>query len=282
MTHKLRVLLVVVAALPTLAFAQRGLAIVVSLEIHSRAPIYSGRADQARVTSVYGHVPVFFQGSAPRLIVRVTNYTSRRVVVGRAGRSWREDLDVRIEHTSQRSPAGRIVVRRAATKTALDAGAEDYVVYELTSEPIDSLPAGRYRMDATLGIAALPAAVRNLPGNRLRRQEEFDVRPIDGNRALWDLYLYRSMRARDAKDLPAARKWAEAVLRMHPNSFPANWDIANTWLRQNDCPKALPYLQRANTIIRTEADTLMHAQDYREIAGVAAALVKKCSPQAAR
>lgn len=278
MRHRVTVIGVIVTALSTLAFAQRGLPVVVSLEIHSRAPGYSGRAEQAPVKSSYGHMPVFFQGSAPRIVVRIRNYTSRRVALGRAGRSWSDDLDLTIAHTSRRSSEGRVLVRRAARKTALEAGGDDdFLSFELISTSTGQLPPGRYRVDVALDTIALPTGVRTLPGNRLTAQEQFDVRPIDSDGALWDLYLYRAMRARNEKDLPAARMWAEAVLRMHPNSLAATWDIANAWLAEDNCTNALPYLERADRIMRTNADTLSHERNYYELTPVAAALLKRCS-----
>ena len=160
MRHRVTVIGVIVTALSTLAFAQRGLSVVVSLEIHSRAPGYSGRAEQAPVKSSYGHMPVFFQGSAPRIVVRIRNYTSRRVALGRAGRSWSDDLDLTIAHTSRRSSEGRVLVRRAARKTALEAGGDDdFLSFELISTSTGQLPPGRYRVDRGDQDRGAPAAV---------------------------------------------------------------------------------------------------------------------------
>jgi hypothetical protein len=85
------------------------------------------------------------------------------------------------------------------------------------------------------------------------------------------------MLAEDEGDRPAARKWAESVLAMHPNSFYANWEIANLWVKENNCMNAVQYLERSLTVLDTNADVFSKRRNPAELRGIAASLLKRCA-----
>ena len=93
---------------------------------------------------------------------------------------------------------------------------------------------------------------------------------------MWDLFLFRAMRAEDDGDFTGARRRVENVLASYPNSSFATWDLAAMWIRQGNCKNAGPHLIRALQIIDTKADPLSK-RGYVELRRAVSASLARCN-----